>query len=471
MYGNSDEDVAYGVGRLVARDKPLKTIWNLTSAAGRVAEVLGRNEGEHEDFWIQRDRMVRAYRIPEAAQALWNRYVTSSDPDEIKIRKMIVAYVEGIKDGIRSFGPGGQELAVEYAALKSNPAWPYGTDYRWTEDQYRRLFQRGDPEFDPLLIQYWEPFAVLLFYLGQVCEALNGYQLPQTMDGTEPYSHVFSMGSSSWGITPEGNQEGTGYLQADSHSGFHVGHTIRFRSRYGELDGGGVTWEGTGPFLFNGAFTRNVAWATMNFNMDTSDVYHFETRYSTSLSRFEYKDPFTQPATWKELVPTSLDIPYFDYDATPPTLKTLTKTVYHLDSPAWKGSGDLWAAFPDNDSWTPGSPPAKISVHRSSTLEPGIVENGQLKDKRVDPARTLFEMLTARTADDLLTDALGEYPMIYHMSLLIGSGVETTLDATQLISTPVGRVPFRNKEYPIQDPDLRTRSTIAPTGNRLDGRG
>jgi len=79
VYGNTDPDVAYGIGRLLARDKALRTYLAMTLASGRSAEVFGREWPVGADYWLKLDRMVRAYNLPAQAQALWTAFGNAND--------------------------------------------------------------------------------------------------------------------------------------------------------------------------------------------------------------------------------------------------------------------------------------------------------------------------------------------------------------------------------------------------------
>ena len=46
VYGDRDVDVAYGLGCLIARDKPLRTVFVLTAYTGRLAEAIGPDRYE-----------------------------------------------------------------------------------------------------------------------------------------------------------------------------------------------------------------------------------------------------------------------------------------------------------------------------------------------------------------------------------------------------------------------------------------
>jgi acyl-homoserine lactone acylase PvdQ len=104
VYGDYDPDVAYGIGRLIARDRPLRTMVALTCATGRSAEVFGPSYKGQLEYWLKLDRFVRAYEVPDQAQALWNRYCQSTNATDIEVRQLIVAYVQGILDEINAHG-------------------------------------------------------------------------------------------------------------------------------------------------------------------------------------------------------------------------------------------------------------------------------------------------------------------------------------------------------------------------------
>ena len=447
MYGDYDPDVAYGVGRLIARDRPLRTLVALTCATGRSAEVFGPSYKDGTEYWLKLDRQVRAYGVPARAQALWTQYCQSTQTEDIEIRELIVAYVQGILDEINAHGA--TALTTMYRSLidrhSTHPDWPYGPVLLDLDDpKLTRLFQRAT-DANNFLIQQWEPFAAILFWLGRVGVSL-GKPEPPPMDGADYdlFTDFFHFGSNSWGITDEANAESGGhtFLQADSHNGFARAHLVRFRSRYGKLDAGGAAWEGLGPFLFNGAFTKNAAWATMFHTCDDRDILKFPARKSGS--DYQYQDYYqSESGPWVTMTPTPLTLWYYDFGNT--TLTSTTKTVYYLQTSTAAPSTavQLWAAWPDNDDWSQTAP-SEIKVDRLGTLEPELSTGAQ-----IDMPRTLYKMLTASTAKDI-ADVLVNEPLGIPLNYMIGSGKVGTIDQ-QLIYLPAGRVPYRKNEY-VYDP-------------------
>jgi len=442
VWGDRDEDVAYGVGRLVARDKPLRTIVALTIPAGKMAESVGAHWEGSDMHWIYVDRKAHAYQVPQRATSLWASYFRSgAGPDEIEIRNLMVAYVEGIKDEIMYQTPEG--LADAYMNLKTHPHWPYGEEFKLSRDQYVRLFSRvyGVGSYR---IDYWEPFAAHLYWLGRIQDAL-GDDLG-VLDQPDSLKSFFGFGSSSWGVTGEATTDGFAYLQADSHNPPYLGHVVRFKSRLpGELlDGGGVSWEGFGPFLINGAFSAHCGWATMLFGCDVQDTYEFEGQYSGG--KFRYNQGSKTAPDWKDLAQQNLGIRYYDF--VQQTLCTMTKTVFYLDPSFSKttlpNQAILWAAYPENDGWGPGTFPTKIRMTRLNSLEPGIPGS----DPPVDHAKALYKMMTATDAEDLVDNAFGQYPWSWPLNFMVGSGNPGSATTLQLICLPTGRVPFRYNEYP-----------------------
>ena len=443
VWGDTDEDVSYGLGRLVARDKPMRTMLSLTIASGKLAEALGAHKEGADEHWIYVDRKAHAYQVPQRASSLWASYfLPGATAEEIEIRKWIVAYVEGIKDEIAIQTPG--VLASTYAALSARADWPYGNEYKYSQAQYERLFTRALGVGD-YKIEYWEPFAACLYWIGRIPDALGDD--PNILDGPNPLKSFFDFGSNAWGVTDHATQNGFGYLQADSHNPPDLGHTVRFKSRLAnqKLDAGGVTWEGFGPFLLNGAFTRNCAWATCLHYCDDHDVFKYDARYYNGT--FQYNVSTTVNQDWKDLAPQTLPIRWYDFSQS--TLSTMTKTVYYLQPTSSESSAAvLWAADPENDTWSSADPPPEIRVSRLASLESGVHN----VDPPVDMARTLYEMITAGSAEDLLTNALGAYPWTWPLQFTIGSGISGSVTTMQLINVPIGRVPFRHFEYPAQSP-------------------
>ena len=233
----------------MTRDRPLRTYVALTLATGRCAEVFGAVPPfyppiQHEEgsCWLNIDRMALACEVPQRAQALWNHYCAATDPDSIRIRNLIVAYVEGIKDEIAMNGSP-DSFATLYDELSLGDDWPYGNVLKYlSHGQRKRLFERSS-DVNGHIIEQWEPFAAILFWLGQV-STITGAPTESPMDGVaeDLMSEFFHFGSSSWGILDEanGSSNGHGFLQADSHNGFALAHMIRFASRFGDLDCGGA---------------------------------------------------------------------------------------------------------------------------------------------------------------------------------------------------------------------------------------
>ena len=445
VYGDYDPDVAYGIGRLIARDRPLRTMVALTCVTGRSAEVFGAAYQSQQDYWLKLDRMVRAYEVPQQAQALWNRYCQSVDPTDVEVRDVIVAYVQGILDEINAHGAGA--LTTMYVSLQSRHSehkdWPYGPVLlNLSPEQLTRLFERA-VDTNPFVIQQWEPFAAILFWLGGVCGSVGG-PLPFAMDDGTEYSLLtdfFHFGSQSWGITDEGNGETPkhGYLQADSQGGYARAHFVRFYSRYGKLDGGGAMWEGLGPFLLNGAFTKNVAWATMHFTCDHRDVLKFPVR---KLSNYEYNDYYKNPSgSWTTLNgPHVLTLNHYNFTST--MMATTTMDVYYLDpqTAAPSTAAKLWAAFPEPADW---QQKGYILVDRLGTLEPEL--DGTVNDT----PGTLYRMMISNTAVEV-KDLLVDRPLCVPLTYMIGSGKLGTIVTTQqLICVTAGRIPNREKDYSI----------------------
>lgn len=179
VHAADDNSVAYGLGRLVARDHPLRTMWALTVPTGRLAEVIGSARGSDLTHWEVLDRMTRAYRVPEFGAGLWFQYVASAQQEDQEIRNLIVAYLEGIKDQINEIGSAA--LAAEYAALSQRADWPYGNDLKLNVNQYQRLFDRVTGAPDVPQVQQWEVFAAVHYWLGRVTFALG--RDPDQVDG------------------------------------------------------------------------------------------------------------------------------------------------------------------------------------------------------------------------------------------------------------------------------------------------
>ena len=147
VYGDTDNDVAYGLGRLIARDKALRTMVAMTAAVGKMASTIGPATVAFPHGWIFEDRKALAYRVPDRATSLWQWYFrVGATSEEIAIRELIVAYVEGIKDEIAAIGPA--NLASAYVTQAARTDWPYGDDLKLQSWQFQQFeWSRTSPSF------------------------------------------------------------------------------------------------------------------------------------------------------------------------------------------------------------------------------------------------------------------------------------------------------------------------------------
>lgn len=189
--------------------------------------------------------------------------------------------------------------------------------------------------------------------------------------------------------------------------------------------------------------------------MDEADVYKYEARYNAAQSRYEY----FSGSTWHAFVEREESITSWS----PSGWNTAVRKVYELQpTESAPGGAKLWAAHPNNDYW-PTVGEFSVYVSRIPATEPGTAG-----DPPLDMPRTLYRMLTASNADQVVDHGLAAYPLAWPLHFLVGSGTQTSLDKQQLIATPSGRIPFRYNEYPEDAQLYYLKYWNASVSNPLD---
>ena len=417
VYSNSEVSVYYGLGRLHARDKPLKTMFNLTMSSGKLARVLGKGTG---DQFLRSDRKVAGYRMVQQAQQLYNSY---TDPEGAKIKALIDAYVKGIRDELTQARV--TALATHFASIPAGN-WPGSYGYLISSDPsvYQRLLGRANDTNSLTRLENWEPIAWALYGLGKVIAGLPDIQFQKGMA---------TFGSCSWAVTPWGSDpvSGTGglYIHEDAQGGIGIDHMVRIKSTNAgdKLDAFGFTFEGL-PFILGG-FANNIAWGTYFIDIDDVDHYNYDLYYRSTAHVWEYGG---EDGVFRTLQTTATTLYYYENNSIQPH----TTINYYLDhTSSAPGTTTLWVAAPDPLP-TINTEDATLEVSRIASLEPGP------ENKKWDLPRLLYRINKADKAQ-VFVDALADLKSMHPLGFPVGSDYSTTASKWQLININHGRVPVR----------------------------
>jgi hypothetical protein len=346
--------------------------------------------------FLFRDRKVRANKIPQRSQALFTTYDLSATGTEgQRLASIMRAFVAGIRDELAT--PGRiAELATFYTQRWQAADWPYDRTYRLSPAQYTRLLARAPA--------CWEPIAVYLFSVGGVAESL-----PPDPAGT-PF---VTFGSSSWGVSAFGSQNGGTYVHADPHGGIATWHVVRVKSTATDgVDFGGFILEGT-PFILGG-FGSWVAWTTHFVNgMDGLDQMEYLANFNSSEPW--YLDETSTSCSARPLRSETLQIPVFGSGVD-------VSTQWYLDSASGApGDSPMWAAKIETVTGPCGE------THKIRATRPAGLENGISPAEKWDTPRMIWRMLRATSAEDLLARAFGETLSSYPIGFTIGSDYDPSL--------------------------------------------
>jgi hypothetical protein len=414
VYAPDDVQLFYGIGRLHARDKPLKTLFNLTWGAGELAKWLGPGPlGTGSDVFKNQDRKTKAYKVPQKAQDLYNSWATGTS-EEQTIRLLIQAYVQGIRDEL--IQPGRIATMANFYANVAEADWPYGYWTRLSEAGYQALLGRS--------VACWEPVAVMLYGLGDLGQALP----PDLMDtrvltsATTPLPSPTASnarGVSSYGSDP---QSGSGpvMVQADSHGSMDLWHVVRLRSLAPDgIDAGGFTGEGI-PFILGG-FTNYTARALVFLSgFDSFDTFEYRARMIEG-----------QPYVYRSEVPGPCDLRPMTSEINPVEVLgegTTQFVEWYLDSSsAAPGSHPLWVT--DVLPSIPPGPCGENKVVRVSRVS--SLERGTANDPRWDLPKYLYRLMKAENAEIALASAMDGTCSSPSLGYIIGSDYDPTAVPTQ----------------------------------------
>jgi penicillin amidase len=410
VYADSDEAVAYGLGRLHFRDRPLRTVYNLTRASGRLLETAGQFNPEaareNDLHYIEDHRALRYHRVERARTLLDHYQRTGAPPEDRALVRLLHAFVKGLNDE-RKARPAG--LASYFVGYRND----LPGELRLTAEQIDALLARN--------IEAWEPLALMTMVMRSIWEGLVDQTGQTTVDRQ---TTLLPGGSNSWTVPSGGSESGHTFVYADSHQPAAWYIAARFQARQGVLDGGGWTVSGL-PFLLCG-FGRNVGWAITLSISDPVDFYSFDGDVTSSPGFFVDHLGRNQP-----LVARTWPLLYRQKPGDP--LTTLTVVDRYLDV---EQDMPVTAVTAGGHGHPHLLHTARFSYHGnpvpSTALDPGC-----------DPFRMFYRMLTAADADHALNHAISDTLSFTGLNVTVG-------DAVRAITVPAERLPHRRHEIPFE---------------------
>jgi len=409
VYADSDEGVAYGLGRVHFRDRPVRTAFNLALAVGNLLETVGQLDPkaklEDDDHFVH-DRQALRYQRVERATWLWNHYQRPGAPAEDQtLVRLIKAFVKGMNDE-RQARP--KDLAAYF--LKHLNDLPEA--HRLTAAQFDALFGRS--------IEDWEPLALANMTMRSFWEdLLDEHGQPGRV---RRFERLLPAGSNSWVVPSGGSATDHTFVYSDSHQPSEWYISVRFKARKGTLDGGGFTVSGL-PFLLSG-FAANVGWAVTIGLSDPVDYYTYDGDVTTSPGTFVDEEGRVQP-----LVVHTRTLRYRHDPGGP--LSTLAVTDRYLDA---EEDIPVTAIHPGREGHAHLLYAIRFSMGDPKPPTP--------KDPGCDPLRMLHRLLTARDADDFVQRGIGGTLSFSGLNLTVG-------DSSRAIGLLVDRIPYRKCEIPF----------------------
>ena len=247
IYAPTEEGVMFGFGYAQAEDRLEPMLHNLLAAAGRLAEFRGAGAG---NAYLDSDRKMRLYRIPQIAEALYPSLADQTRQDLERFAEGIARYLDD--------HPG--EIA-------------WARDYRPSAQDVFALTRR----------------ETLLNQMALVAQKVAQYDA-----GACPSNLAGGGASNSWAVGPSLTDTGGVVVQIDPHLPWNDdGLTVGAYNWYeAHLEGGGLRVAGSAilgtPFLRLG-HTASIAWAGTANHPDNTDVYEIQGRTDPDRpGEFEY---------------------------------------------------------------------------------------------------------------------------------------------------------------------------------------
>lgn len=278
--GSTRGDVAFGLGFLHAQERYFQMDMSRRSAAGELAELLGKR-------FLSADRRTRLHQFRSRAE----RTYASLGDDE---RELLDSYAAGVRAGLRTL----RAAPLEYLILRSGPAEWRSEDTLLIAFNLYRLLQdeRADQDFNRHLLYASLPSSVADFLAPEGSPEWDAPLVgPPTQPARVPGPEVLDFrrdppkriphlrlrpthapGSNAWAVSAEHTRGGRAIVANDMHLPFNMPPIFYRATLHAEGRGrlSGVTVPGF-PFLLAGT-NGEIAWGLTNAAVDSVDLVRLD---------------------------------------------------------------------------------------------------------------------------------------------------------------------------------------------------
>ena len=318
IYAANEKDLYFAQGYVTARLRLWQMDFLSLAAAGRLAEVFGPSQLDH-------DRTQRRIGIPAAAEAALRKI--ESDPESIRA---LTAYTRGVNHYIKELDY--TDLPFEYKVLDYEPIpWTnlrsvlllknlgnllsgYEEDHMMTqliltlgEEKFNELYPDFGPLNTPLVANVVSEKNPALTHVGIPDYLDHAFLSSKTVVSESPYNP--NLGSNSWVVSGEKSISGSPILCSDPHLSLKLPSTwIEMQLSTPDLNVYGYSIPGT-PAVIIG-FNEDIAWALTNGQTDTKDWYKL--KLTSDFKKYEYDGKWVELDQTVEEIKVKGRAPFYD---------------------------------------------------------------------------------------------------------------------------------------------------------------
>ena len=270
IYANNDADLFVAFGFAMAQDRLFQMDYLRRKAAGRLAEVLGRDG-------LAADLVARTVGLPHIAQGEWQRL-----PPETQ--SLVTAFTTGVNAAIDAAK---DRLPIEFSLLDYHPERWREVDCLMIESEFRwyltgRFPVIAMPELAQRALQ--DPALLRAFLTG---EALDECILPpdgypdHATTGPEELGELLGgldegIGSNNWVVSGQRSRSGKPMVASDPHIAFEaVSCWYQAHLCGGSFNTAGMAYVGMPAIMFGR--NERVAWGITNNICSLRDLYQERT--------------------------------------------------------------------------------------------------------------------------------------------------------------------------------------------------
>jgi len=282
----TEEDAAFGIGLVQARDRLFQIEMVRRSVLGRIAEVAGEAAFDSDRFW-------RKFHFEQGAQRAME-WIEQNDPDQFAIYQ---AYADGINTYIAEYYH--RERPPEFILLGFDPMpfepWhiillikAMAKDLCYREDDLG--FSQAAALLPEELLEYYYPWESPRAFPIFPELALDGNVIAEVPRAGEPAvipliskweAPVFTddsragLGSNNWAVSGSKTAQGHSFMCNDTHLKLRLpGTWYEMNIQVGAARRRGMSIPGA-PFIISG-YTDSVSWGMTNATWDLTDFYRFQ---------------------------------------------------------------------------------------------------------------------------------------------------------------------------------------------------